>query len=94
MLDSVLYSGYCTGQCPVKLHNGIQCWSVHRLTLSDFLDNILKPLCILISSYIRDGMDFLNHTPNTVKDNTHLVSFDVTSRYKNIPHNLGFEAID
>lgn len=39
-------------------------------------------------------MDFLNHIPNTVKDNTHLVSFDVTSLYTNIPHNLGVEAID
>lgn len=39
-------------------------------------------------------MDFLNHIPNTVKDNTHQVSFDVTRLYTNIPHNLGVEAID
>lgn len=62
--------------------------------LSNFLDIIFKPLCKLIPSYIRDDLDFLNHIPNTVKDNTHLVSFDVTSLYTNIPHNLGVEAID
>lgn len=38
-------------------------------------------------------MDFLNHLPKTVENNTTLVSFDVTSLYTNIPHNLGLEAI-
>lgn len=38
-------------------------------------------------------MDFLNHIPNTVENNTTLVSLDVTNLYTNIPHNLGLEAI-
>lgn len=75
--------------CPIMA--GPSCPTQRR---SNFLDIILKPLFKLIPSYIRDDMDFLNHIPNTVKDNTHLVSFDVTSLYTNIPHNLGVEAID
>lgn len=56
---------------------------------SNFLDIILKPLYKLMPSlsYIRDDIDFFNYiqnTPNTVKDNTHLVSFYVTSLYTNL----------
>lgn len=61
--------------------------------LSNLIDIILKPLCDTIPSFIRDNMDFLNHLPKTVENNTTLVSFDVTSLYTNIPHNLGLEAI-
>lgn len=61
--------------------------------LSNLIDIILKPLCNTIPSFIRDDMDFLNHLPKTVENNTTLVSFDVTSLYTNIPHNLGLEAI-
>ena len=61
--------------------------------LSNLLDIILKPLCTEVPSFIRDDMDFLHHIPDTVKEDTTLVSFDVTSLYTNIPHTLGLEAI-
>ncbi|XP_014783644.1 uncharacterized protein LOC106878817 [Octopus bimaculoides] len=61
--------------------------------LSHFTDVLLKPLCPLIPSYIRDDIDFLIHIPNTVPKNTILASFDVTNLYINIPRILGLEAI-
>ena len=61
--------------------------------LSHFLDILLKPLCPLLDSYIRDDMDFLNHIPSTVPEHSILTSFDVTSLYTNIPHDLGIDAV-
>ncbi|XP_071132786.1 uncharacterized protein [Mytilus edulis] len=63
----------------------------HRL--SNFLDIILKPLCKYVPSYIRDDIDFLSHLPKIAPVHARLVSFDVTSLYTNIPHDLGIEAI-
>ena len=62
--------------------------------LSNLLDIILKPLCKMVPSFIRDDLDFLNYIPTRVSKETILVSFDVTSLYTNIPHNLGIEAIE
>lgn len=62
--------------------------------LSNLLDIILKPLCELLPSYVRDDMDFLNYIPESVDPKTILVSFDVISLYTNIPHTLGLEAIN
>lgn len=61
--------------------------------LSNMLNIILKPLCTKVTSYVRDNMDFLNYIPQTVPGDTILVTFDVSSLYTNIPHNLGLEAI-
>lgn len=61
--------------------------------LSHFLDLILKPLCSNVHSYIRDDIDFLHKLPKNVEPTAKLVSFDVTSLYTNIPHELGLEAI-
>lgn len=63
----------------------------HRL--SNLLDIILKPLCPHVNSYIRDDIDFLNYIPESVTQETLLVSFDVTSLYTNIPNSFGYEAI-
>ncbi|KAK3091940.1 hypothetical protein FSP39_023867 [Pinctada imbricata] len=63
----------------------------HRL--SNLLDIILKALCKLVPSYIRDDIDFLNYIPDSVDANTKLISFDVTSLYTNIPHDVGMESI-
>ena len=68
------------------------CSPTHRL--SNFLDIVLKPLCKEVLSYIRDDMDFLNHLPKEIQENTILVSFDVISLYTSIPHKLGLEAIE
>ena len=61
--------------------------------LSNLLDILLKPLCKKVPSFIRDDMDFLNYIPDRVPLNTILVSFDVTSLYTNIPHDLGIQAV-
>ncbi|XP_062586434.1 uncharacterized protein LOC134248002 [Saccostrea cucullata] len=63
----------------------------HRL--SNFIDILLKDLCVKVPSYIRDSMDFLNKIPENVEPDTLLVTFDVKSLYTNIPHDLGLEAI-
>lgn len=70
---------------------GPQC-PTHRL--SNFLDIILKPICQFVPSFIRDDLDFLNHIPTNVDNNAILVSFDVTSLYTSIPHELGLEATE
>ena len=61
--------------------------------LSHFIDLILKHLCPSIPSYIKDDMEYLNHIPATVPEETILTSFDVTSLYTNIPHDFGLTAV-
>ncbi|XP_060085696.1 uncharacterized protein LOC132565106 [Ylistrum balloti] len=63
----------------------------HRL--SNFLDILLKPLCTLVPSYIKDDIDFLKYLPKHINEDTTFVSFDVISLYTNIPHELGIAAI-
>ena len=63
----------------------------HRL--SNLIDILLKPFIKQVKSFIRDDIDFLSYIPNTVDENAILVSFDVTSLYTNISHELGLEAI-
>ena len=59
----------------------------------NLIDIILKPLCKKIPSFIRDDLDFLNHIPNLVGENTTLVTLDVVNLYTSIPHDLGLEAV-
>ncbi|CAG2250987.1 unnamed protein product [Mytilus edulis] len=61
--------------------------------LSHFIDLVIKHLCPSIPSYIKDDMEFLNHIPAIVPEETLLTSFDVTSLYTNIPHDLGLTAV-
>ena len=61
--------------------------------LSHFIDIILKPLCRVVPSFVRDDLEFLNHLPTSVSANSELVTFDVVSLYTNIPHYLGIQAI-
>ena len=63
----------------------------HRL--SNLIDILLKPFIKQVKSFIRDYIDFLSYTPNIVPEKATLVSFDVTSLYTNISHDLGLEAI-
>ena len=75
-------------------HTHIYIWPVcetHRL--SNLIDILLKPFIKQVKSFIRDDIDFLSYIPNTVDENAILVSFDVTSLYTNISHELGLEAI-
>ena len=65
---------------------GPQCLT-HRL--SNLIDIVLRPLTKRVKSYLRDTMDFLNHLPEHIPEDTILASFDVESLYSNIPHDLG-----
>ena len=69
---------------------GPQCVT-HRL--SNYLDILLKPLAVRISSYLRDTMDFLSKLPDEVETESVLVSYDVSSLYSVIPHGLGLQAV-
>ncbi len=63
--------------------------------LSHFLDCILKNLPQHTTSYIRDDLDFLSKINRDLPNNEDyvLLTFDVTSLYTNITHDLGLEAI-
>ena len=56
-------------------------------------DLILKPICPEIPSFVKDDIDFLHHLPESTEKGTKLVTFDVTSLYTNIPHDLGENAV-
>ena len=62
--------------------------------LSNFVDILIKPFTLHVRSYLRDTIDFLNYLPKTVPESTILVSFDVTSLYTNINHELGVKAME
>ena len=58
---------------------------------------LLFPFIEKVKRYVRDGINFLNYTPNTVPSNTLLillVPFDVVNICTNITHELGIEAIN
>ena len=63
----------------------------HRL--SNVVDILLQPFLKHVNSYVRDDIDYLNHIPSSVPKGVILSTFDVTSLYSNIPHDLGKEAI-
>ena len=62
--------------------------------LSNFVDILIKPFTLHVQSYLRDTIDFLNYLPKTVPESTILLSFDVTSLYTNINHELGVKAME
>ena len=63
----------------------------HRL--SNITDILLQPFLEKVKSYTRDNLHFLNLLPQHTDPDTLLVTFDVTSLYSNIPHDLGKRAI-
>ena len=71
----------------------LQAQLVPTHSLSNFIDILLKDICEKVPSYICDSMDFLNKIPETTDPNTLLVTFDVMSLYKNIPHDFGLQVI-
>ena len=44
-----------------------------------------------VKSYVKDSTDILNKSQRDICENKKIVTFDVVSRYTNIPHNLGKE---
>ena len=89
-------STYIKVQAPpgLKLRPIVACPSSPTHQLSNFIDIVLKPLCEHVPSFIRDDLDFLNHLPETIDEDTLLVSFDVVSLYTSIPHELRLAAIE
>ena len=63
----------------------------HRL--SNLIDILLKPFVKHVKSFVRDDIDFLKFLPTVMSENDIFVSFDVTSLYSNISHELGLKAI-
>ena len=63
--------------------------------LSKFIDHILQPFTKHVQSYVRDDIDFLNKLPTSLDQlgEGYLATFDATSLYTNIDHNLGLQAI-
>ena len=61
--------------------------------LCDLTDKLLQPFLQKVRSYVKDNIHFLNQLPDKIEPNTILTTFDVTSLYSNIPHELGKQAI-
>ena len=64
----------------------------HRI--SHLIDQLILPFVKFVKSYVRDDLDFLGHIPNTISTSETFVTFDVSSLYSNISHELGIKAID
>ena len=71
----------------------IQIWACPTHRLSNLIDILLQPLLKNIRSFVRDDIDFLSKIPENTYDNSTLTTFDVSSLYSNIPHELGKGAI-
>ena len=54
---------------------------------------ILKPLVFKVRSYVKDSFHFLEMLPRNVDFESTFVTFDVSSLYTNISHDLALEAI-
>ena len=61
--------------------------------LSNLMDLILKPLVVKVKSYVKDSFHFLEMLPRNVDFESTFVTFDVSSLYTNISHDLALEAI-
>jgi hypothetical protein len=64
----------------------------HRL--SNMIDILLKPLLVHTRSYTRDDIDFLTKLPTQIKDCETFATFDISSLYSNITHELGLQAVE
>ena len=77
----------------LKLRPIISCTSCPTRSLSDIIDKILKPLLKHVKRYFKDSIHFLNKSKRTVKSGTIIVTFDVSSLYTSVSHDLGIEAL-
>lgn len=62
--------------------------------LSNLLDNLLKPLCTDVKSYVKDDLDFLRHLSDKIDKNSKFITFDVINLYSNISNSLGLKAME
>ena len=58
------------------------------------MDILIKPFTSHVQSYLTDTNDFSTTFQKTVSENTVLVSYDVTSLYTNINHDLSIKAME
>ena len=70
--------------------DGPMCPTSH---LSNLIDILIKSLVAFVKSNLRDSTKFINKLPHTVPIETITTTFDITSLYSNIPHNLGIKAV-
>ena len=61
--------------------------------LNNFLDILLKPFQNHVKSYVKNSVDFLNKLPKRSHEKEVLITFDITSMYTNIDHNLANKAL-
>ena len=61
--------------------------------LSSLMGLTLKPLVFKVRSYIKDSLHFLEILSRNIDFESTFVTFDVSSLYTNISHDLGLEAI-
>ncbi|CAJ0944101.1 unnamed protein product [Ranitomeya imitator] len=93
-----------TFYCLPKVHKGINplkgrpiVSGIDSLTqkLGLYIDRILRPFVISLSSYIRDTTDLLLKLDQiTLDEDMRLCSIDVEALYSSIPHNKGVMAVD
>ena len=83
----------CTETLDLKVRPIVAGVNCPTRNLSELLDQILKPLLKHVKSYLKDTIDFLNKFNRKVKQNTILATFDVSSLYTSIPHELGLKAL-
>ena len=61
--------------------------------LSDLISDILKPIVLTQTSYIKDDWDYLRKIPRKLDGKYQLFGCDIKSLYTSIPHELGLKAI-
>ena len=61
--------------------------------LSDLISDILKPIVLTQTSYVKDDWDYLRKIPRKLKGKYQLFGCDIKSLYTSIPHELGLKAI-
>ena len=62
--------------------------------LSNLIDILIKPLVTFVRSNLRGSTEFINKLPHNVPSKTILTSFDITSLFTNIPHDVRIKAIE
>ena len=61
--------------------------------LSKIIDKLLSPLVQNLKSYIKDDLDLIRKLPSNIGYECDLYSFDITSLYTSIGHDLGIKAV-
>ena len=85
--------GCRAGTCEFKMRPIVAGPTCPTNRLSKIIDKILQSHQKFVPSYTKNNIQFLNKLPNSITDDEHFLTFDVTSLYSNIKHDLGVKAI-